>query len=560
MKSFRLHWLAVAALFLLASCSKTNKQGRLVPKDAAMVLHINGESVNSKLPWDEIKSNPAFQQMYKDSTLPESMKQVLDNPDNSGIDIKTDLVIFMMKDSTGAYVGITGTVKDAEKFKTFNLSASKGTATEKDGISYIAKAPVCVGWNKDKFVYVIDAPQMAKASSFSNINDDEPVARDLGATCRSVFELKESNSMAKDDKFSALMSNKGDAHFWMNAEQFYSGMGSMGSMMSMIKLNKLYEGSITTATANFDNGKIDVEYKSYVGKALKDLVKKYSGGDLDENMLKRIPSKDVAVAFAFHFKPEGIKELLKALDLEPIVNMALVFAGFSMDDFVKANKGDLVFALTDFKMKTDSLTMHDIDGKITTFPKTKMEPNFIFATAVNDKDAFGKLIQAAKKVGGNMPGDGDNKMAYNTNNGFFVLSNSQDNVEKYLAGNANSNFDFIKKVSGNPFGGYINIQTMLKSMETEMGKDSSSIEVYNASLKFWDNAYITGGDYSDGGLTYKFEINLLDKSTNSLKQLNQYLGVVGKHMEQKKKDEIDWEKIEEVRPDSTVKSVPVPKN
>jgi len=554
MKSFRLHWLA-ALLLLLASCSKTNKQGKFIPKDAAMVLHINGEQVNTKLPWDEVKANPMFVQLYQDSTLPQSMKQVLDNPDNSGIDIKTDLLVFMMKDSAGAYIGVTGTVKDEAKFKAFNLESSKGSVSETNGVSYIAKSPVCVGWNKDKFVYVIDAPQMSKATSFSNIDDSDKKPRDVGATCRSVFDLKESNSLSKDEKFSTLMGNKGDVHFWLNTEKFYSGMGGAMGAMSMFKIDKLYEGNITAATATFDNGKIDVEYKSYVGKALKDVVKKYSGGKLNEDMLKRIAAKDVAVAFAFHFKPEGIRELLKVMELEPIVNMGLAFAGFSLDDFIKANKGDLAFAMTDFKVKTDSIVVHGLDGKMAPITTTKMEPDYIFAVAVDDKESFGKLIQAAKKLS---QIESDNKASYNTGNGYFALGSSQENVEKYLAGNANSNFDFIKKISGNALGGYINIQTLLKSMQAEVAKDSSSIEVYNASLKFWDNAYITGGDYSDGGLSYKIEINLLDKNTNSLKQLNQYLGLVGKHMEERKKDVADWEKIDEIKPVDTVVTAPVP--
>lgn len=555
MKLFRLQWLAVCTLLILASCSKSNKQGRYIPENAAMVMHVNGESISAKLPWDEIKGNAVFQHAYADTNMPQFLKPVLDNPDNSGIDIKKDLLVFFVKDSVGSYIGITGSVKDVAKFKSFNLESSKGgSASEKDGISYISKDPACVGWDKDKFIYVINTPQFDRATKYGNTDESEQqMSRDNHATCAALFALKEGSSLAKDEKFSTLMGKKGDIHFWMNTEQFYGGMEGMAAL-SMIKLDKLYQGSYTTATATFENGKIDVEYKGYVGKAMKDVVKKYSGGKLDEAMLKRIPAQNVAAAFAFHFKPEGIRELLKALELEPIVNMGLAFAGFSMDDFIKANKGDIMMALTEFKMIQDSISFPGLDGKTSTIKHERMEPQFIFAAAVGDKDAFGKIIKAVQKTA---PDEGSNKMAYNTSNGFFALSNNKEMVEKYIAGNSNNNFEFISKVSGNPFGGFANIRMILQSMEKQATVDSNDIAIYQASLQFWDNVYITGGDYSDGGMSYKMEINLQDKNTNSLKQLNKYLGVIGKEMERRKKEEAAFMPL--ISPaDTAVVVTPVP--
>jgi hypothetical protein len=57
----------------------------------------------------------------------------------------------------------------------------------------------------------------------------------------------------------------------------------------------------------------------------------------------------------------------------------------------------------------------------------------------------------------------------------------------------------------------------------------------------WDNLLSTGGDFKNGGITQHMEINLVDKTTNSLKQLNSYLGVMGS-IEKKKKDQrnIEW--------------------
>ena len=47
---------AVILLAMLASC-KSNKQGRYIPKDAAVVIVADGKSLSSKLSWDEVKQN-----------------------------------------------------------------------------------------------------------------------------------------------------------------------------------------------------------------------------------------------------------------------------------------------------------------------------------------------------------------------------------------------------------------------------------------------------------------------------------------------------------------------
>jgi len=524
--------LAVTAMVILASCgSKTNTQGKLIPKDAAIVVHLNGESLNAKLPWDEIKTNPLFQQVSADSTTPPVIKKTLNDPDNSGIDIKKDLVFFMLQDSSGSYIGIEGSIKDAAKFKAFNIEASGGGSEAQDGDqSYISNAPVAVGWNKDKFVYIINTPEHSANYYSDNGSAGNISPRDIGATCKNIFALKADNSLGNSEKFSTLMNEKGDVHFWMNTEQIQKATGAAAAM-PMMNLQSLYEGSFTTATANFDNGKITIDAKSYAGKEMGDLWKKYNGNKIDEEMIKRIPAKDIAAVFALNFKPEGIKEFVKVLGIEAYVNLGLAFAGFTLDDFVKANKGDILIALTDIKTVTDSVPSFLEPNKKEL--STKTEPEFLFAAAVGDKSSFNQLIKAGEKLGkdkgANLP------VTYSMGEKYFAIGNSKENNDKYIAGGSNNNFDFIDKINGEPMGGYINFQYIFKAVANEVKKDSSSIAIFDASAKFWDNAFFKGGNYTDGGLTQKIEINLVDKNTNSLKQLNQYLGKVGQIMKEQEK-------------------------
>jgi len=125
-------------IFIFSSCSKPNTQGKLIPINASVVIQVDGKSLSSKLSWDEIKQNPLFKEMDADSSWPATVKNLLDNPDNAGIDTKADLLFFVLKDSAGGYVGFEGNVKDEATFKKFNQQITEnGAASEKDGVETI---------------------------------------------------------------------------------------------------------------------------------------------------------------------------------------------------------------------------------------------------------------------------------------------------------------------------------------------------------------------------------------------------------------------------------------
>ncbi len=546
--------LFAAALFLFASCKKKNTQGRLIPATAAFVLQVDGKSLASKLPWDEIKNNPVFKEAYGDSSLPASVKKLLDNPASSGIDLSKDLLVFVLKDSIGGYIGFEGSVKDEAMFKSFNTEVSEnGSASEKDGINFISKFPVCVGWDKEKFVYIIDAPQLGQMDQLSkrmmrdsiDISNHNP--RDIGATCKSVFALSESNSLAVNEQFTKVLAESGDIRFWLSTEALSKGGGSnTPEMLALIDLSKLYKDSYTTGVLNFENGKVTANLFSYAGKELTAVYKKYGGGKIDEDMLKRMPGKDVVAVMALHFQPEGIRELLKVLNLDGFVNVAVSRFGFNMDDFVKANKGDILVGVTDFKLEADTSTFAFKDEEqFKSLPATP-KANFVFAASIGDKDAFNKLINAGKKAGSSLPNAQSGELfAYNSNGTYFALGNSKETVDKYLAG-SDTKFDFISNISGSPFGGYLNLQSLMKSLQTQASKDSAGKALFDISLSTWDNVLWKGGEFKNDALTNTIEINLVDKNTNSLKQLAAYLSKAAKvAMEKKKKQQEDMRAFED---------------
>lgn len=538
--SFKLLTFTAAAM-LFVSCKKTNTQGRYIPANAALAMHVNGKSISEKISWSDIKANPLFDNVYSDSTLSANVKKILDNPENSGIDTKTDMMVFLQKDSAGGYVAFEGTIKNEAAFKAFCSEVTDNAKTvEKDGISYAVKFPLCIGWDKEHFVYIADAPQVGKMDALSRrmMNDSIDISsdrkpRDITATCQGIFALDKSKSLAEDERFSKLVNESGDIHFWMNSEELYKN-GETNMALAMLNLEKLYKGSVTAATLNFDNGQINMKARGYAGEELTKLYKKFGGGKVSEDMLKRMPGKDVMGVVALNFKPEGLREFLKLLNIDGFFNIGAASLGFTMDDFIKANKGDIMIGFSDFKIATDTSNYAFKDPSQMEEPvMPKPEFNFVFGASIGDKDAFNKLISSGKKLGGNFVQSGV-PVDYSSNGNYFALSNSKENADKFIAGGA-GNGEYISKIAGYPIAGYFNIQSILKAFGGEASKDSTAKVIYDASLKLWDNFLFKGGDFEDGATSQVMEINLVDKKTNSLKQLNEYFALLGKIVKEKER-------------------------
>ncbi len=69
MKSIiKLTIMLVGFALLINSCStKTNEEGKMIPKNAPVIVYFNTKSLLSKLSWDEIKQTNWFKEIYNDT-------------------------------------------------------------------------------------------------------------------------------------------------------------------------------------------------------------------------------------------------------------------------------------------------------------------------------------------------------------------------------------------------------------------------------------------------------------------------------------------------------------
>lgn len=517
--------LLIAVITGIVSCNR-NKSGITIPKDVSVAVHINTGSLVSKVSWQEIQQSEWFQKLYADESDSLS-KKILDNPANSGINVMADLAFFLKKQGQGGYMAFEGSIHDAAAFEAFITKVNKGGKVTKAGdvnVLDISRKSL-VAWTDNRFIYISDMlmSDMSKALSRGNADMNEPFSFETDSLQKfavQLFDLPLKENLINDDRFASLMKENGDLHYWVNAGQYYN---SLGGMMSLLKINVLFEGNVYGAALNFDNGKIALKSKGWYNKELKALIEKYDDGKISEAMINRIPSKNVVAVFAFKYPPPGFKDLLQLLGVDGMVNGFLGSEGYSMDEFVKANKGDVLFSVSDFEIKPKDTTIINADNPQAIKQNNMPNANILFATSVNDKPSFDKLFAILQKKSQALQPITSN-VHFQLNNEWFAAGNSPEQVNAFLSG-GNNQFPFASRISGKAFAGYIDVQKILKTT-TPLITDSSNHVAMDLSINMWQDIIMTSGGQKDGAFVGETEINLVDKNTNSLKQLNKYLAAI----------------------------------
>jgi hypothetical protein len=285
--------------------------------------------------------------------------------------------------------------------------------------------------------------------------------------------------------------------------------------------------------------------KGYYNKELMDLYSKYTMKNMDESTLKKIPAGDVDAVIAGNYQPEALQGFLSLIGVDGLANAYLSQLNYSVEEFVKGNKGDFVLAVSDFRIAPHEVSYPMGSGSMKT-TVTKPEVKVLFATSVKEKAAWDKLLTIVhEKIGaegGASVQEMINKVPYTLNNEWFVAGSDSSYVHAF--GTTSTDHDFIRKISGHPFGAYINIRTFINGARPSFGGDSSALTIADESVRLWEDIVFYGGDKDGDAIKTYGEINFIDNNTNSLKQLNNYFGKIATIVKaQEDKRKAAWENM-----------------
>lgn len=536
--------LSLLLSILFVSCKQGGKTGLLVPKDAGFVLHINTKSLSSKLSWEEIRQSEWFQEagkMEKDSLA----QKLMNDPKSSGVDLDADLVLFTAKHNKRGYFSFIGGISDAAAFEKTLQSGSKGELQmDLKGdlkFAYEGAGSGLIGWNEKHFIVLSDMPYDGPSRGGWGEDDGARLQGDtLKQLAKKILSLSGDDLLDSDKRFASLVAENGDMHIWTSASAFAGE--TLGMVSSMMKIGALLEGNIGTATLNFDNGKITLDGRQYFGDQMTELVKKHTPSEVTNDQLAHLPSGQVIAAGAFNFPPDGIPALAKLIGMDGMANGFLGEYNFSLEEFAKANKGNILFAVSDFGVANKTISYEGVGGKMESMNVETPEGSFVAGVAVGDKEAFGKMLAIVQKQ---MPDADKAQMAtpYELTDQWFVVGNNPEAVSGFLAGKTTPSY--ASKFSGHQGGFYFDINrllTRIKEVSAQKSENMGEMETkaLESSLAIWQDA-VMYSDIKGGESTFHFEINMVDKTTNSLKQLNKYLGGLAKTaMDQQKKFEAEY--------------------
>lgn len=542
--------VVVMTVILAPSCGSKSggSTGLLVPEDAAFVLHINSKSLGSKLSREDIRQSAWFTELST-HVSDTNARRFFDDPAVTGVDTDADFVVFVKKQGKNGLVVFEGSVKDEAKFAAFLKETGKDGIVSSKGdtksFTMPGKDGGTITWNKTHFIVMsaipLPEPKSMGYSKRRKYNDDydggpKTLSRDsLIYYSNQVLNLSKSKRLDKDKRFASLVTDGKDFHIWVSVERYARAMVGPSVLSEMGNLSLLVDGQVSATSFNFDKGKITMDIKNYYGSKLSSLLSKYEGKPISEEMLSRLPSQNVLGALAINFNPEIVSEILDVTKLKVFADAYLSQADYSIDELVKANKGDILLAATDFSLKVniDSFERYDGSGTFRVDSSTEPTAKWIFATSVGDKESFVKLIKVVSQQTGRMF-KRESDISYKLENNWFTVGSSEEYLTQFIAG-GNTKPAFADKIKGHPIGAYIDLRKVWPVALSDTKKDSAAMKAVELASRTWEDIVGYGGEFTDKALVFHAEINMVDKNTNSLKQLNSFVDEMYKIMKSRRR-------------------------
>jgi hypothetical protein len=234
------------------------------------------------------------------------------------------------------------------------------------------------------------------------------------------------------------------------------------SALSLSKVGDLIADSYTTGSINFEDGEVVASFTGTVSKVFGQILEKYPGHSLDASTLDKYPLH--ADGFmSLSFNPQVIAEIVKYAGAQDMANQALAQYSLTIDDIVKALKGDITIAVT----PNDNMQQPQPGAPGKSLVK------FVFNAAIGDKPSYDKVVTALNAKGVQVPQNGlvavptFGSVALSVTDKNFVLASDMDILQKYLAGSAKGSItDEVKnKINGKSFALYADVNAVMQKIK-----------------------------------------------------------------------------------------------
>ena len=364
----------VIASFLFVSCKNSKNKELTVPKDVSTVVHINGASITSKANWNDLIQADWFRR-ERQMTTDSFDKQLMEHPEQSGVNLKSDFIYFSHKKDFVTYSVFEGKLKDASDFEKV-LKEKNSDKKIEDGGSFdfmlIDKSDF-VSWTNSKFIYISGEQSMGGNNSVT--------LDSLKAYASALYDLKKENSVESNENYSSLLKETGDIHFWANSADAISNI--QFGPIPLIAASAMMQGSITAGTINFENGKVIIKSKQYLNPTLSKIIENYNAKPLTADLLNHVsPGASLVIATSYH--PQLIKDFLKVSGTESSANDLLEDYDLTFDQLLQSTKGEILITASELGPQQNT---SDDEMEDDLFP---FGGKLLFAASLNNDSSFKK--------------------------------------------------------------------------------------------------------------------------------------------------------------------------
>ncbi len=525
------HFVAYIALglsILLSACNSSDNNTKYISKDAVGVVCINTMELGKKVAWNVLSGSPIL-----DEILNKSKDTGKFDIQQTGIDPLNHFFGYAVADQRlpgKSRMMVILPLKDAEKFKQFISSQFKDAlfeAKDKLHFAYIGDY-AALGWDKKTAIIAFSSPGVYEQGW------DESTAKPATADNRitilteeiqKTFVLPGDQSLARNQTFSNLMKKNHDISFWLNYESLSNSLpqeviGTAGAVMASQK--KLLKDAYLTASIDFEKGKIVGDAAYYYNPSMKAIATALAPKSANNDLLKKIPGKQMNLLMSYHLNPKGLKNLMDTMGVLPMVNLGLQQVELSLDDILNAFTGDFLLSVTDFAVTTESKS-YTMGGSSVNY--TSPVPSFkaILSFRVQDKAAFNKILQVGRNQGllhavsTNLYQAGP-YVSVATDNNYVAISNDSVVASAYL-NTHNASWKIPSVVSNSPYGFYTDIKNSIQSIPLDLLYGKEDTTVFTEGRKLIESISAYGGKVENDCTTFHFEATFQNKNENSLMQL-----------------------------------------
>jgi hypothetical protein len=527
-------------LLVSIGCNKIPKHAEYIPKDALLVGAVDMNKMAKKMIWNAVTGSAMFEEMQKDFKN-EKSKEAMKDFSSIGLNQGSTIYFFytgsLRRDSKICFlVGM----KNQTQFEEFIQKNMEGIKVQPhDGYkSAQIESSVYAAWNEDVAMFFPMRNETTDTSGIETQFDSESdstfnalsmdsapefnTTSSIETFLKTAFKLTKENSVVALPNFKTLQNDGHDVSIWANYEEIFNQNQDLNTseMQAFIKKDYFKDAALATGI-DFEKGTTAITMDYFMSKDLADIYKKYSNQNVNEDLIKKIPSKDVAFIAAYNFQPQMIQDFLKKFSLDGLANLGLMMIGTSMDKIASTFKGDMVFAVTDINIKDTIQKIPDTDIELVVEPQM----NFSFAMAIKDESAVDELLNKGvkqsilTKEGAMYTMSGGTIMK---NKDLLVFSSKKDMAEKFLNGKQNTGDaipnDVMKNLKSNPMAMYLDMKKIMQFIpEQDMTAEDKALLTETKNMFTYIEMY--GGKMKNNANHFEGNVFFNNKEENSLIQL-----------------------------------------